>query len=958
MDRFSNTCREVAMQGRRGALMLTISVHHPEIETFITIKQDKTRVTGANISIFFTDEFMNAVKNDEEYEQRWPVDSKNPSIVKNVRAKDIWNKFIHSTWASAEPGALFESTIRRMTPSDIYKDEGFGTVSTNPCFHGDEYILLKNGYVKFKDSLEKDLGEPLTDNRISYIDDGKEESPEKWKIDLSKIGVTQQPYNGSAFVTKEFSELLELEFSNGQTLKCTPDHHIATTVGMVEAKDLTNDHEILVAKPEKVEFKLPETEEELKYYLFGAILSCDEEDLEYYYIYNLEDNIKILRMFNIDFDFRIKEQINSKWSFSKLENIENIPVNKNVLRIKKECVSLFDNSNEIVIEHVLNNCLNNIGKNFICGFIGNNPCNNVYYGPLPEFNKDFVNKIKLIFSANGILESNSTKLISKKEIEGDTVYCIKEPNTRSIIVNSISTRRCGEIVLSPYDSCRLIALNLYSFVENKFKENAYFDFDKFIEKTRLAQRMMDDLIDLEIEAVDKIIAKVESDPEPQNIKATELDLWNKIKTACVKGRRTGLGITGLGDTIAALGMRYGDEKSIAMTEKIYKYLTCSSYRESIQLAKERGAFSVWSYEKEKDHPFIKRIMEGVIEMFGEEVYEDYKLYGRRNIANTTTAPTGTVSTQTQTTSGIEPPFMLKYNRKKKVNPGDNNVKVDFVDDMGDSWQTFVIYHHGFKDWMDITGKTEVEQSPYYKATANDVDWLASVDIQASAQKYVDHSISKTCNLPKDVSEELVSDIYMRAWEKGCKGFTIYREGCRDGVLTSIEQIEAEVKERRSALKRPSKLVSETTKIKLDTGDGVKNAYITVSFFPDTKKPYEVFVNAPVGQNVKDLQIVELSSRMTSLALRHGVSADFIVDQLSKIDGQYIYSIPVGLAKALSPYISNEEEIVDLCEEENEEVSEDENSSVRTSKCPSCGNKSYIIEEGCGKCLDCMYSRCS
>jgi ribonucleoside-diphosphate reductase alpha chain len=466
--------------------------------------------------------------------------------------------------------------------------------------------------------------------------------------------------------------------------------------------------------------------------------------------------------------------------------------------------------------------------------------------------------------------------------------------------------------------------------------------------------------------LDNIIKKVVSDPEPEHIKQVELDLWKKIKTACLNGRRTGLGITALGDALAALNIKYGEQKSIEMTENIYRHLCVSSYAESINLAKERGSFEVFSYELEKDHPFVSKVIKEVGQMFGEDLVEDYKKYGRRNIANTTTAPTGTVSTQTQTTSGIEPAYLLKYDRYRKVNSGDSNVTVDRIDDVGDAWQKYTVYHHQFKKWQEITGKSEIDQSPYYKATANDIDWISSVDIQAAAQRWIDHSISKTCNIPSDASEDLVADIYLKAWESGCKGFTVYRDGCRDGVLVKPKEDEEEDnKNKRMAPSRPRTLRSETHKIKLDIGDGVKNSYVTVAFFPETRKPYEVFINTPVGNNLKDLQILELSARMTSLALRHGVDVKFIIDQLQKIDGQYIFSIPNSLAKSLSKYVDmndfvKEEDEGTINEEtENESSFKDKKVSLKSgSKCPNCGKYTYIQKEGCGACLDCGYSGCS
>lgn len=466
MERYSNSTREVAQNGRRGALMLTISVHHPEIFTFINIKKDLQKITGANISVRLSDEFMQAVEEDTDVELRWPVDSKNPEMSENWPARNIWHQIIENAHASAEPGLLFWDTAKKMTPSDIYED--FQSQSTNPC---------------------------------------------------------------------------------------------------------------------------------------------------------------------------------------------------------------------------------------------------------------------------------------------------------------------GEIILSPYDSCRLLLVNLLSFVEEPFTKDATFNFEKYNEIVMKAQRLMDDMIDLELEKIVDILDKIESDPEPDHVKRIETDLWTNIYKACRDGRRTGLGVTAVGDTLAALGVRYGSEESIAMVEEIYKNLCLSSYTMSIQMAKERGSFEVCDVEKEKNHPFIKRVLKNL----SEDVIEIYKKHGRRNIANTTTAPAGSVSCLTQTTSGIEPAYLLEYTRRRKL-MHDEDLDPDFVDSVGDRWIEYKVYHHGYKKWMEVSGKNDVEESSYFKATSNDINWVNKVKMQAAAQKWVCHAISNTTNVPGNTSIDTVKDIYMAGWKSGCKGVTVYRDGSRDGVL--------------------------------------------------------------------------------------------------------------------------------------------------------------------------------
>lgn len=349
-------------------------------------------------------------------------------------------------------------------------------------------------------------------------------------------------------------------------------------------------------------------------------------------------------------------------------------------------------------------------------------------------------------------------------------------NNEQLFVSSLN---CGEIPLSRHDACRLLAIDLTHFVDGAFTSNPTFDFEKFDECSQIGQRLLDDIIDLEIEAIDKIIGKIESDPESESVKTIELELWKKIRQSNVNGRRTGLGPTGLGDALAMLNVRYGSEESIEWTDKIYRALALASYRSSVKMAEERGPFVVYDYELEHQHPFIQRIMSQ-----DSELAERYKKFGRRNIANTTTAPVGSLSTLTQTTSGIEPAFMLSYTRRKKQNPNDIDSKVDFVDAMGDKWTNHTVYHHAFKQWMDVTGKTDVKDSPYHKALSNDIDWMMTVKLQATAQKWICHSISKTVNLPQNASHDLVSQVYLEAWKSGCKGITVYRDKSRDGVLVS------------------------------------------------------------------------------------------------------------------------------------------------------------------------------
>lgn len=501
MERYSNSTREVAQDGRRGALMLSVSIKHPDSEAFIDAKMEEGKVTGANVSVKITDEFMQAAVDDKSFVQQFPTDSKKPSFTKTVSAKSLWEKIVHNAWKSAEPGVLFWDTIIRESIPDCYADLGFRTVSTNPC---------------------------------------------------------------------------------------------------------------------------------------------------------------------------------------------------------------------------------------------------------------------------------------------------------------------GEIPLCPYDSCRLLSLNLYSYVVDPFTDHAYFDFELFSKHAQLAQRLMDDIVDLEMEKIDLILAKIKADPQSEEVKSAEYHLWEKIREKSGKGRRTGVGITAEGDMIAAMGLRYGTQEATDFSVQVHRTLALNAYRSSVVMAKERGAFSIYDAKREEKNPFILRLKEA-----DAQLYEDMTRYGRRNIACLTIAPTGTTSLMTQTTSGIEPVFMPVYKRRRKVNPNDTNVHVDFVDEVGDSFEEYIVYHRKFLTWMEINGIDTkknytqeeiddlVKHSPYYKATANDVDWLMKVRMQGAIQKWVDHSISVTVNLPSSVDEALVNKLYVEAWRSGCKGCTIYRDGSRSGVMISVSKKD---KKKTNKLKKKLKMI--------------------------------------------------------------------------------------------------------------------------------------------------------
>jgi ribonucleoside-diphosphate reductase alpha chain len=548
---------------------------------------------------------------------------------------------------------------------------------------------------------------------------------------------------------------------------------------------------------------------------------------------------------------------------------------------------------------------------------------------------------------------------------------------------TVSTNPCGEIPLCPYDSCRLLAINLYSYVENPFTKEAKFNFELFKEHIHYAQRIMDDIIDLELEKIDAILEKVKEDPEAEEIKFTERNLWESIRRKAKEGRRTGIGITAEGDMLAALGLRYGSDNATDFSEEIHKTIAVEAYRSSVHLAKDRGAFTIYDAEREKNNPLINRIKDA-----DNGLYEKMVKYGRRNIALLTIAPTGTTSLMTQTTSGIEPVFLPVYKRRRKVNPNDKDVRVDFIDEVGDSWEEYTVFHHHFKTWMKTNGyDTSVEysqedldkmvkDSPYFKATSNDVDWLNKVRMQGRIQKWVDHSISVTINLPADVKEELVGDLYFEAWKSGCKGVTVYRDGSRSGVLISNDDNKKKTEDGAFPLKRPEKLEADVVRFQNN-----KEKWIAFIGLMDGK-PYEIFTglhddedgillprSITKGNIIKswegeesryDFQYANKRGYKTTIeglshkfnpvywnyaklisgTLRHGMPIHKIVELVTslQLDNDTINSWKAGVARALKKYIPD-------------------GTIADDAKCGECGSDDVVYQEGCLTCLSCGCSKC-
>jgi len=679
MERYSNSTREVAQEGRRGALMLSISIKHPDAEHFIDAKLEAGKVTGANISVKITDDFMQAVIDDGEFTQQFPVESKNPTVVRKIRARDLWGKIVHNAWKSAEPGILFWDTIIKESIPDCYADLGFKTVSTNPC---------------------------------------------------------------------------------------------------------------------------------------------------------------------------------------------------------------------------------------------------------------------------------------------------------------------GEIPLCTYDSCRLLAINLYNYVDKPFTTDASFNSELFIDHVHKAQRIMDDIIDLELEKVDKILDKIDSDPEPEDIKARERALWLNIKKKAIQGRRTGFGITAEGDMLAALGTRYGSDEATDFSVEVHKLLTIEAYRSSVTMARERGPFPIYDTDRERNNPFILRLKESA-----PDVYEDMVEYGRRNVAMLTIAPTGSVSILTQTTSGLEPVFAVSYKRRRKVNPNDKNVKITFKDEVGDTWEEYNVFHHKFVTWLEINGynvdevsrmdekdlKEMIKKSPFFRATANDVDWVAKVKMQGAVQKWVDHSISVTVNVPAETKEEMIGGIYETAWKAGCKGMTVYRDGSRAGVLVNNESKEKKEDDTEfhetKAPHRPERLEADIVRFQNEYEKWIAVVGLL------NGRPYEVFTGhaedfwipqwVQKGWIVKtrpdgitsryDFQFedrqgykitIEALSRsfnkeywnyakLISGILRHGMPLPFVVNIIAKLHFEVdsINTWKNGVERALKKFIPDGTKAV-------------------AGACPKCSDEGGLVyQEGCLVCKSCGYSKC-
>lgn len=985
MERYSNSIREVAQNGRRGALLLSLNVHHPEIETFITAKNDETSVTGANISVHITDTFMQAVLNNTDYEQRFPIDVNLPSqITKRVNAKEIWDKIVYNAWLRAEPGLQFIDMVRRESPADCYSKFGFRTITSNPCQPGYATVLTKNGIktindINIGDMIWSENGWSKIINKINnglsdvykysttsgyfvstknhkIISNGKKIEAQ-YAIDIDII--TGPECINSGFIDEYIMDGLVL--GDGSVHEASNDL-VHLNIGQDDYDYFSSEIKNLIVKHH------PGIHE----YSWEINTSITKDELPLTYNRKIPDRIKfadekIIRSFLRGLYSANGSVCDNRITLkqSSLQIIEDVQLMLSSIGIRSYYTT--NKTKKVEFSNGIYDCKESYDLNItvdrekfvnLIGFIQK------YKNQKIQIKNH--NKIKNIFKIN------KQKYIGQCEVFDITVDNL----TNTYWSGGCNVANCGEIFLSAGDSCRLFAINLFHCVKNPYTKDAYFDFNEFYETAQVAQRLMDDLVDLEIECIDRILQKLKDDPESKEIKRSEIELWKLIKEQCVNGRRTGLGITALGDTLAALNIIYGSVESIEVVDEIYKTLKFGAYRSSVDIAKELGPFPVWDHELEKDNPFLNRfkdesinygttIVDGVrttAYLWGEEIWNDMNKYGRRNIACLTTAPVGTLSTQASmkvllkryfnTSSGIESIFKKMYIRRKKGNPGDKNFRSDFVDKVGDHWMEFPVYHSGVQAWKDVNNTDDLTDCPYIEA--NDVNWINKVRLQAAAQKHVDHSISVTCNVPNNITPEEVGNIYLEAYKSGCKGFTIYREGSRSGVLIDVKE-----KSNKSTEDRPKELPCEV----FHTSIKGEHYFVLVGIKDD--KPYEVFAgkNGFLDKNIKTGKIIrqkkrhykaifeddtELSpitatcneqeetiTRLTSALLRTGASMHIIVQQLERVGGD-MHSFAKGLSRILKKYIPDG-------------TKEDE-------KCPEC-QAELVRESGCKLCKNCSYSVC-
>lgn len=994
MERWSNTTREVAQGGRRGALMLTIDVRHPDIETFVTIKSDLTKVTGANISVRLTDDFMKAVKTNDDFVLQWPVDSATPTITRTIKAAELWDKIITLAHQNAEPGLLFWDTVQRRTPADAYPE--FKSVSTNPCqpawapvlTPGGVYPLGKlkpgmqvwseDGWVKVTNIISsgvKDVYRYRTNAGVFYGTENHRIVSNGTKVEVGQaesIDVLRGTHN---------------MWSGIDLVERHPDSEHKNFKQAVMDGLVIGDGGVHQASNDLVYLCVGEDDESYHDSEVGDLLVKNRVGIKPY-AWTVKTTIKaeqlpLAHLREVPEFYRFNTSVKACGFLRGVFSANgSVVANGTRVTLKSNSVKLIEQVQVMLSALGIRSYFTTNKTKKVQFANGDYQCRESYDLNITTDRGVFAKRIgflqpykneKINLTAFSGKSKMTYDIVSVDQVSWEEVFDITvDGPSHTYWSGGLNVSNCGEIVLSPYDSCRLLLINVAGFVKDPFSSTPTFDTVGYGQAVRVGQRLMDDMVDLELECIDRILAKIEADPEPADVKRFEIELWQKVRNACERGRRTGLGLTGVGDAVAYLNIQYGSDEGVETVEMFYRELALNSYRESVQLAKERGAFPAYDYELEKNHEFINQIMD-----LDPQLRADWVQYGRRNIANTTTAPAGSVSMLTQTTSGIENAYLLMYDRNKKINPSDVNAEVSFIDAMGDKWQTFRVYHHGFKKWMEVTGKTDPSESPYAGSTSNDIDWTMKVKVQAAAQKWICHAISNTTNLPNDATVETVKEIYMTGWESGCKGVTIYRDGSRTGVLVAAKDKEEEkvgIKQVH-APKRPQELpcdihnmtvqgerwtffiglldgqpyelmggLSENIKLprrvkqgKIVKHNGPKNPIARYDLHYDFEKGEDDEAVIADVTNVFNNTTYATFTRTLSLALRHGAPVQFVVEQLLKGTDEDLFSFSKAASRVLKQYI--------------------EDGTKRDKKCLDCGDNNLSYQDGCMLCLSCGSSKC-
>lgn len=1051
MERYSNTTREVAQGGRRGALMQALSIIHPQAEDFIDAKMDTTKVTGANVSVKITDKFMQAVIDDTMFMQQFPIYSEKPTITNEINAKKLWDKIIFNAHKSAEPGVLFWDKIISESPADCYAHLGFRTISTNPCVTFDTWVMTDNGPMQVSDLIGKSFT-AITAGRHSrstsegfFITGDKQVFEVKTKRGFTVKATADHPFRAVDSITRKdvLSSMKKLEdILPGQKIVLNNNRGLEwgnnnTTFNqgwllgsLVGDGTITEDNAILQYWGETKDSTFKFANEALKLSVehrsdmgSGSAVQRDSRrikskgllDLASKYGINRDKTIneKLISLTSSDFyrgfiagwiDADGTVTLNKeKGSSIRLAStiLTNLQIAQRMLARLGIMSTIYENRKPEGKYDLPN------GK----GGKVNVDCEAYHELHIAKDNiKEFSNQITLSESyknenVKAIINSASKRglyrerfvdeIISITPIGIETVAdCTVYPD-HQFDANGFIVSNCGELPLPSGDSCRLLLLNLFAYVKNAFTAEAYFDFEMFATDVKLAQRYMDDIVDLELEKIEKIITKIKSDPETDEVKAVELNMWLEVKEKCTNGRRTGTGITGEGDMLAAMNLIYGTEEATAFAVTVHEQLAYNAYMESVNLAKERGYFPIFDPKLELNNPYLNRLKEKFPDL-GVEMIK----YGRRNIALLTIAPAGSVSILTKTTSGIEPVFMVSYKRRRKVNPNDKRSRVDFVDETGDSWEEYYVFHHHFKTWMEANGYdsnevsklSEIElnelikKSPYYGATANDVNWVEKVKMQAAIQKTIDHSISVTVNVPENTTVEMVNDIYVTAWKFGCKGCTIYRDGSRSGVLIADNKEEAQKEEIKEELFRESHAPKRPKYLECDVIRFMNKGHKWIGFIGLLdNRPYEVFSGPQAEINIasnvdkgkirktkhenehssydfmfndgdKEVEVIGLNSmfdkethdisRMISAILRHGMPLSYVIQLIDSLnlDGDLVNTWKNGVKRMIKKYVNDgtviKKQIPANCPE------------------PEKAECQLEFREGCLTCTKCGNSKCN